>query len=44
MSRFFYWPCIKRKFTEPSIEDIGDSECNRFYDTVRGFYETEYIS
>ena len=33
----------KQKLTELLIEDNGDSECNRFYDAVRGFHETAYV-
>lgn len=33
----------KKKLTELLIEDIGDSECNRFHEAARGFYETAYI-
>ena len=38
----FIGHAAKQKLTKLLIEDISGSECNRFYDTVREFYETAY--
>ena len=32
----------KQTLTEPLVEYIGNSECYRFYDAVRRFYETAF--